>query len=89
MCLDEIETTALSKASRGSAGKTGTWRVQKPIVDFEKCTRCKICIIFCPENTIDPNKDNSPNIDYDYCKGCGVCANVCPVKAITMVSEVK
>ncbi|MEM3205278.1 MAG: 4Fe-4S binding protein [Candidatus Micrarchaeaceae archaeon] len=86
--IDE-EAMALSKPAEGSAGKTGTWRVQKPIVDYDKCTRCKICIIFCPENTIDQRADTAPDIDYNYCKGCGVCANLCPVKAIVMVDEVK
>ena len=87
--LAEEETMALSKPSRGSAGKTGSWRVQKPIIDYDKCTKCKMCIIFCPENTIHQKSETSPQIDYDYCKGCGVCANVCPAKAITMDKEVR
>jgi 2-oxoisovalerate ferredoxin oxidoreductase delta subunit len=70
-------------------GKTGTWRIFKPIIDKEKCIKCYRCWIFCPENTIRIEKDGTIVIDYDYCKGCGVCANECPVKAITMVKEEK
>ncbi|HEC89451.1 MAG: ferredoxin [Thermoplasmata archaeon] len=68
-------------------GKTGTWRVFKPILDQNKCVKCLQCWIYCPEATIIRKEDNSVEIDYEYCKGCGVCANVCPTKAITMVRE--
>ena len=67
-------------------GKTGHWRIFRPVLDKSKCVKCLQCWVFCPETAIK-RVDNSVEIDYDYCKGCGVCANVCPVKAITMVKE--
>jgi len=67
-------------------GFTTPWRWQRPIIDMNKCTDCKLCHIYCPEGTID----FSPiQIDYEYCKGCGICAAVCPVGAIKMVSELE
>jgi len=67
-------------------GFTTPWRWQRPIIDMNKCTDCKLCHIYCPEGTID----FSPiKIDYEYCKGCGICEKVCPVGAIKMVSELE
>ncbi len=79
---------------------TGDWRTFKPVVDHEKCVRCLMCWVYCPEPAIKivekPYRTASGReykfsieIDYDFCKGCGVCAEECPVKAITMVEEVK
>jgi len=79
--------TSLSYPKKGAMGKTGNWRVFKPILDSSKCVRCLRCWVFCPEATIIRREDNSVEIDYDYCKGCGICAQVCAVKAITMVRE--
>ena len=66
-----------------AAGKTGAWRSERPVIDFEVCIECGQCFTFCPDNVIDLDLD----IDMEYCKGCGVCANVCPVDAIEMVTE--
>ncbi|HEX17565.1 MAG: ferredoxin [Thermoplasmata archaeon] len=68
-------------------GKTGSWRVFKPVLDKEKCVRCLRCWIFCPEGAIKRLDDDSVEIDYDYCKGCGICARECKVKAIVMERE--
>lgn len=81
---------------------TGTWRTQKPVIDYEKCIRCNICWKFCPDNAITleegsrlpaPNQRlvsfEVPLIDYDYCKGCGICAYECPEKCIEIEIEEK
>ena len=69
--------------------KTGDWRSMKPVVDQEKCTKCRIFENFCPEACIPIHDEGAVKneIDYDYCKGCGICANECPVKAIQMIRE--
>ncbi len=81
---------------------TGTWRTQRPIIEYEKCIRCSICWKFCPDNAIVLESGQSvaapnsrllpldiPRIDYDYCKGCGICAYECPEKCIEMELEEK
>ena len=67
--------------------KTGSWRALKPILNREKCVKCLLCWVYCPEPAIHRHEDNSVEIDYNFCKGCGICENVCPTKAITMVRE--
>jgi pyruvate ferredoxin oxidoreductase delta subunit len=79
--------TTISYPKVGAMGKTGTWRIFKPILDKDKCIKCLRCWIFCPEAVFWRNKDDSVDIDYDYCKGYGICANVCPSQVLNMVRE--
>ncbi|MHA1341693.1 MAG: 4Fe-4S binding protein [Promethearchaeota archaeon] len=67
--------------------RTGDWRSLRPVLDKEKCTKCGICWLFCPEGTISQADDGYFNIDYDYCKGCGICAHECPSGAMKMIRE--
>ncbi len=82
-------TTSISYPTQGAMGKTGSWRVFKPVFDKKKCVKCLRCWIFCPESSIKRKKDGTINIDYEYCKGCGICATECNVKAISMEREEK
>jgi len=68
-------------------GKTGSWRVFRPVVDRLKCVKCLRCWVFCPEGVVRREEDGTVSIDYEYCKGCGICAAECKVKAITLVRE--
>jgi len=76
----------ISHPSLGAMGKTGIWRVFKPVIDLSKCIKCWQCWLYCPEDAIVKEEDH-PKIDYEYCKGCGVCKEVCRVGAIDMVRE--
>jgi len=66
---------------------TGTWRSERPVYDTNKCIKCGICYIFCPEGCISQNEDGYFMADLDYCKGCGICAHECWTGAITMIEE--
>ena len=88
--LDDLKRFAgelLSRPSPGSAGRTGTWRLYKPVIKIEICTKCGMCWLHCPDDVITWKPREYPEIDYTYCKGCGVCESVCPVDAIEMVLE--
>jgi pyruvate ferredoxin oxidoreductase delta subunit len=73
----------------GSARKyqSGTWRSQRPTYNFNRCIKCGLCAMFCPEGCIGQNKDGNFEADLYYCKGCGICARECWPKVITMVEE--
>jgi len=67
---------------------TGDWRTFKPVRDTEKCTRCLLCPMICPDSAVTWNKTTEDiEFNYDFCKGCGICANECPADAIKMVRE--
>lgn len=66
---------------------TGGWRILRPVIDQEKCTKCKTCWIFCPDAAIQIDEQNNMKVNLKYCKGCGICASVCPVGAIKRVPE--
>lgn len=70
-----------------NAAATGNWRSYRPVLNKEKCTKCGICWLYCPEGTIKQGDDGYVTIDLAFCKGCGVCANECPVGAMEMVTE--
>ncbi len=67
--------------------KTGDWRSQKPVFDLEKCIKCGLCYIYCPEGCIRQNTEEDFEADMYYCKGCSICARECPTGVITMVEE--
>ena len=56
---------AISKPTEGAAGKTGTWRVFKPVVDKEKCNQCGLCAMYCPDSAIDADL----NVDLNVLQG--------------------
>jgi pyruvate ferredoxin oxidoreductase delta subunit len=66
---------------------TGDWRTFKPVLDEEKCTKCGLCWVYCPDAAIDQTEDGRYTVNLDYCKGCGICIVECPVKALSKVEE--
>ena len=60
-------------------------RTHRPVLNKDKCSRCGLCWIYCPEGCIA--RGEVFTVDYDFCKGCGVCATECPKESITMVRE--
>ena len=88
MKIAKIPLTPISYPTEASVGKTGLWRYEKPIIDYEKCIKCMLCWMYCPDVAVLVRDDGYPEINYDYCKGCGICVNECPVKAIRVVREI-
>ena len=61
-----------------AAGKTGSWRLERPVVDYNSCIKCGTCERYCPSDiiTIDKEAEECVRIGFEYCKDC-----------ITMVEE--
>jgi len=76
----------ISKKTVASAGETGSWRNYRPAVIAELCSKCRNCVLYCPEGVISVG-ESSVEIDYRFCKGCGICKEVCEQRAIEMVPE--
>lgn len=94
----DVEKFALKKSHSepgpGDGGRTGAWRVMRPIIDEKRCIPvkqnkevCFTCWLYCPDSVI--SRSIPPSIDYEYCKGCGICAEECPTDAIKMVQEIR
>ena len=66
----------------------GTSRSERPVIRFDRCTKCKLCWVGCPDGAFDPTSDGLYDVDLAYCSGCGKCAEICPVKdCIVMADE--
>jgi len=81
-----------SEPGPGDAGKTGSWRVLRPVIDLKKCIpaksgkmACFLCWLYCPDGVV--TRTIPPEINYEYCKGCEICAEECPANAIAMIEE--
>jgi pyruvate ferredoxin oxidoreductase gamma subunit len=67
--------------------KTGSWRQWRPVLQRERCSRCWVCFVRCPDAAITLDPENYPVVDYAVCKGCLVCVHDCPTHAFNVVKE--
>jgi len=77
----------ITEAGNAAEYRTGDWRSDRPIWDKEKCIKCGICYIYCPEAAVVEDEEGYFSADLYYCKGCGICAAECWTGAISMVEE--
>ena len=93
-----IKGIAVGKGFRGEEGgfqpernpyfKKYTTRTMRPVVDFDKCVKCTLCWLQCPDSCFDVTPEHLYDANMEACCGCGVCEAVCPVEqCITMVNE--
>ena len=69
--------------------KKWSTRTMRPVVQFDKCTKCTLCWVACPDTVFDVTPDGYYDANMEACCGCGVCEAICPVpECITMVNEV-
>jgi pyruvate ferredoxin oxidoreductase delta subunit len=67
---------------------TSNWRIVRPVIDHEKCTRCLTCYIACPDACWSFNeKEEKMEWNWKFCKGCQVCIHECPADALKAVPE--
>jgi pyruvate ferredoxin oxidoreductase delta subunit len=78
---------AVSQPGNAAQYRVGDWRSSRPIWDFERCVKCGVCFLYCPDAAINKNAEGYFEADLFYCKGCGICAMECPTRAIKMIEE--
>ncbi len=84
----ELSSPIIQGSQTSTLVRTGLWRTQRPVIDYDCCHRCWwVCSSFCPDSAISINKDGFPVIDYEHCKGCMICVAQCPSHAIATIPE--
>jgi pyruvate ferredoxin oxidoreductase delta subunit len=67
------------------AHHTGSWRRgAHPVFLGQKCTDCRLCILYCPDAAVERMDKGVYRANLDYCKGCGICVEECPAEDIRM-----
>jgi len=67
---------------------TSNWRIVRPVIDHERCTRCFTCYISCPDSCWSfDEKAEKMEWNWKFCKGCQICINECPADALKAVPE--
>ncbi len=82
-------TPSILAPGNAEARQTGAWRVERPEIDYDQCTRCGLCFVHCPDGAIALDEKGYPVIDYQHCKGCMICLEQCRPHAIRARKEVR
>lgn len=84
-----VGTPSILAPGNAEARQTGAWRVERPEIDYDQCTRCGLCFVHCPDGAIALDEKGYPIIDYKHCKGCMICLEQCRPHAISAKKEVR
>jgi pyruvate ferredoxin oxidoreductase gamma subunit len=84
-----VAAPSIAAQANSPERKTGTWRQVRPVLHQERCTRCWICFVRCPEAAISLDAQDYPVVNYDECKGCLLCVHECPTHAFSAEKEVR
>jgi pyruvate ferredoxin oxidoreductase gamma subunit len=79
--------SVIIEPGNAKAYRTGDWKSAHPVWNNQRCIKCGICYLFCPEGCVREKQDGYFEADLYYCKGCGICARECWTEAINMVEE--
>src|SRR5438128_974095 len=77
---DLVET---QRAATGAA-RHGEWKPWFPVIDYDRCTNCMQCLIFCLFGVYGVDSEQHIQVQHqDNCKtNCPACSRVCPEAAI-------
>ena len=81
-----IECSLLTKGE-GHPFRPGDKRGNTPVWDKEKCTRCGLCYLFCPDGAIYRADDGFFEVALEKCKGCKICHSECMFGALSIEEE--
>jgi len=77
---------ALIEKGAGRPFQSGDRR-RLPVWDKDRCIRCGICYVYCPDGAVYRTDDGFFDVDKDRCKGCGICHRECWFGVVSMVEE--
>ncbi len=81
----KLSTCTIVSPGNTMTRRVGDWSNFKPVIDLDKCTKCMVCFVYCPDSAITIDSESKyPIVDYGACKGCNICFTECPTKAIAM-----
>lgn len=81
----QISTCTITATGNSRLRDRGAWSNFKPVIDYDGCTKCMICYVYCPDSAFTIDTKGFPVVDYDACKGCNICKTECPPKVISLV----
>jgi pyruvate ferredoxin oxidoreductase delta subunit len=85
-----IVVEAMKLGTRNPVYKKWTTRTRRPLIDFDKCIKCTLCWLHCPDECFELTPDGTYEVVYEACIGCSICEEVCPVEnTIKMVNELE
>ncbi|MCP4716439.1 MAG: 4Fe-4S dicluster domain-containing protein [Deltaproteobacteria bacterium] len=81
-----IDCSAVAKGT-AKPFKPGGPRVALPEWDKDRCIRCGICYLYCPNGAVYRENDGFFDVEAKSCSGCGICHRECWFGVISMVEE--
>lgn len=77
--FNSVEEVVNTKLQKGEV----KYAPDHPVIDEDKCTKCKLCEKVCPYFAIEVKE--IVEVNNDKCFGCGLCESKCAVHAISGV----
>lgn len=81
-----VECSLLDKG-KASPFSPGDKRGGLPRWDKDRCIRCGVCYLYCPDGAVYRTSDGYFEADEKKCKGCGICHRECWFGVICMEQE--
>ncbi len=78
---------SLIESGKAEPFKPGQKVKALPEWDKDRCIRCGICYLYCPDGAVFRETDGFFDVEKTKCKGCGICHRECWFGVISMVEE--